>query len=56
MCRRENSSVLFGGDSVMVWSDICGQQQTDLIVTDGNLTAYLYLYIMNIHAIETFPL
>ena len=27
----------------MVWGGICGQQQTDRIVTDGNLTAHRYI-------------
>ena len=35
-------SVPFGGGSVMVWGGICGQQQSDLIVTDGNLAAHRY--------------
>ena len=40
-CVQE--TVPFGGGSVMVWGGICGQQQTDLIVTDGNLTAHRYI-------------
>ena len=35
--------VPFGGVSVMVWGSICGQQWTDLTVTDGNLTAHRYI-------------
>ena len=27
----------------MVWGGICGQQRTDLIVVDGNLTAHRYI-------------
>ena len=27
----------------MVWCGICGQQRTDLIVIDGNLTAHRYI-------------
>ena len=27
----------------MVWGGICGQQRTDLIVIDGNLTAHCYI-------------
>ena len=29
----------------MVWGRICGQQWTDLIVIDGNLTAHCYLHM-----------
>ena len=38
-CVQE--TVPSGGGSVMVWGGICGQQQTDLIVIDGNLTTPL---------------
>ena len=37
----------------MVWGGICGQQSTDLIVIDGNLTAHRYLHMVDIHAIKT---
>ena len=37
----------------MVRGGICGQQWTDLIVIDGNLTAHRYLHMVDIHAIET---
>ena len=40
-CVQE--AVLFGGGSVMVWGGICGQQRTDRIVIDGNLTAHRYI-------------
>ena len=46
-------TVPFGGESVMVWGGICGQQSTDLIVIDGNLTAHRYLHMVDIHAIKT---
>ena len=29
------------------------EQRTDLIIIDGNLTAHLYLHMVDIHAIET---
>ena len=50
-CVQE--TVPFGGGSVMVWGGICGQQWTDFIVTDGNLTAHHYLHIVDIRVIET---
>ena len=40
-CVQE--TVPFGGGSVMIWGGICGQQLTDLIVIDGNLTAHCYI-------------
>ena len=49
MCRREYSSVLCSGDCTVwwwiceVWRATCGQQQTDRIVLDGNLTAHRYI-------------
>ena len=60
MCRGERTAlccvqetVPFGRGSVMVWGCICGQQQTDLIVIDGNLTAHRYLHMVDIYSIET---
>ena len=50
-CVQE--TVPFGGGSVMVWGGICGQQRTDHIVIDGNLTAHRYLHMVDIHTIET---
>ena len=50
-CVQE--TVPFGGGSVMVRGGICGQQQTDLIVIDGNLTTHSYLHMVDILAIET---
>ena len=44
--------LLFGGGSVMVWGGICGQHRTDLIVTDGNLTAHHYFDMVDILIIE----
>ena len=41
-CVQE--TVPFGGGSVMVWGGICGQQRTDRIVIDGNLTAHWHIY------------
>ena len=48
-CVQE--TVPFGGGSVMVWDGICSQQQTDLIVIDGNLTTHRYLHMLDIHTI-----
>ena len=50
-CVQE--TVPSGGGSVMVWGGICGQQRTDRIVIDGNVTALRYLHMVDIHAIET---
>ena len=47
------------GDCTVWWwicdglGGICGQQRTDLIVIDGNLTAHHYLDMVDIHTIET---
>ena len=35
----------------MVWGGICGQQQTDFIVTDGNLTTHRYLHMLLKHVV-----
>ena len=48
-CCVQETTVWFG--SVMVWGGICGQQWTDLVVIDGNLTTHCYLHMMNINAI-----
>ena len=43
-CVQETVSI--GGGSVMVWWGICGQQRTDLIVIDDNLTAHRYINLL----------
>ena len=43
-CVQE--TVPSGRGSVMVWGGICGQQRTDRIVTDGNLTAHRYINLV----------
>ena len=43
-CVQETVSI--GGGSVMVWWGICGQQRTDLIVIDENLTAHRYINLL----------
>ena len=41
--RAVSKTLPFGDGSVMVWGGICGQQRTDLIVIDGNLTTHRYI-------------
>ena len=35
--------VPFGGNSVRVWEEICGQERTPLVIISGNLTAHCYI-------------
>lgn len=40
-CIQESEP--YGGGSVMVWGGICGDQKTDLVVVNGNLTGQRYI-------------